>query len=226
METDQFKREIAIKTKISTLLTGKFVKQPDMQPSYIQDEYGRNISRVNLIATIVSEPEDVGPSSVIMVDDSSGQIQVRTFDNTITLDNLEVGNIIVLIGKIREYNQEKYIIPEIIKIVEDQKWVTIREKEIEFLEKNLEKQPIEESKDTEETTIEKNQETEDLEEIIESSPTEDIYNLIKKIDNGQGALIDDIIAESGKKNTEQIIDNLLKEGEVFEISPGRIKVLE
>jgi RPA family protein len=226
MENDQFKREIAIKTKISTLLTGKFVKQADMQPSYIQDEYGRNISRVNLITTIVSEPEDVGPSSVIMVDDGSARIQVRTFDNSVNFDSLQVGDIITLIGKIREYNQEKYIIPEIIKKINNNKWVEIQEKEIQFFEKDLEKKPIPEPSLQEEPIENPEIETENIEETIESSPTEDIYNLIKDLDDGQGALIDDVISESGKKNTEKVIDNLLKEGEVFEISPGRIKVLE
>ena len=50
--------------------------------------------------------------------------------------------------------------------------------------------------------------------------------LIKDIDSGDGADTQEVITKSNIDKAEQIITNLLEQGEVFEIKPGRSKVLE
>ena len=55
METIQ-KRQVAVKTRINTLLKGEFIKKGGWEPSYIQKEKIK-LSRVNLIATVISERE-------------------------------------------------------------------------------------------------------------------------------------------------------------------------
>ena len=56
--------------------------------------------------------------------------------------------------------------------------------------------------------------------------TEKVFNLIKKLDKSYGANIEDVIEESGIANCEDIIEALLNEGEIFEVKPGHLKVLE
>ena len=76
------------------------------------------------------------------------------------------------------------------------------------------------------------QKKEDLPKVEEFSedppknPNEEIYLLIKKLDSGDGASIEDVVSESKNKESEGIIEKLLQNGDIFEIRPGRVKVLE
>ena len=53
-----------------------------------------------------------------------------------------------------------------------------------------------------------------------------IFDFIKQKDNGNGADFNEIVENYKESNAEKLIQFLLKEGEVFEISPGKLKVLE
>jgi hypothetical protein len=50
--------------------------------------------------------------------------------------------------------------------------------------------------------------------------------VIRRLDKGDGADITEVIKESKDENAEKIIKNLIKIGELFEIRPGKIKILE
>ncbi|MBI2134051.1 hypothetical protein HYU11_05195, partial [Candidatus Woesearchaeota archaeon] len=54
----------------------------------------------------------------------------------------------------------------------------------------------------------------------------EIRKLIKEIDTGNGADIEDVSRKSNIAETEGIIRNMLQAGEIFEIRPGKLKVLE
>ena len=68
-------------------------------------------------------------------------------------------------------------------------------------------------------------------EVVEDN---NLFLLIKKLDKGDGADLNEIIEmsnkelnkESNKENTEKIINSMIKVGELFEIRPGKIKILE
>ena len=66
----------------------------------------------------------------------------------------------------------------------------------------------------------------DLIEESVSNTDQEIYLLIKKLDNGDGVLIDDVIRNSNNSNAEGIINKLLENGDIFEITRGKLKVLE
>jgi len=45
------------------------------------------------------------------------------------------------------------------------------------------------------------------------------------LDSGEGADIEDVIVKADVKDCEPLLNSLIKEGEIFEVRPGRIKVL-
>jgi molecular chaperone DnaK (HSP70) len=49
---------------------------------------------------------------------------------------------------------------------------------------------------------------------------------IRKKDEGTGVEIEDIVKNSKVPSTEEIIESMLKEGEIFENLPGKVKILE
>jgi replicative superfamily II helicase len=130
----------------------------------------------------------------------------------------------MIIGRPREYGNEKYLVPEIIKIVEDKRWIEVRKKELEK-EKIADKKisVIDESSIIQEETVEDNK-------VIEEKQSETVYekiiNKIREMDKGNGVNIEEVIISMKDPNAEKILNSLLEEGEIFEIRPGMIKVLE
>ena len=50
--------------------------------------------------------------------------------------------------------------------------------------------------------------------------------IIKNIDDGEGADFQDVVAMAKSENAEDILKNLIKNGDIFELRPGKLKVLE
>ncbi len=198
-------REVAFKTDISSLVKGKYVKQEGWKPNYILTENNWKISRVNIIATIVSKAE-----KEMVVDDGSGTMTIRAFNENNTIKNFELGDVVKIIGRPREFSQEKYIVPEIIKKIENKKWIDVRKKVLA-----LQKPPER-----------KIQEPEKPKEVKRNKVVDDIYRVIRELDKGDGVDIEDILVKCENESTEDIINELLAEGEIFEVRAGRIKLLE
>ena len=205
------KREVACKVSINQILEGKYIKEEGWNPNKVVLDNGISFSRVNLIAVIVDSSGQ--GFKQITIDDSTGRINLRSFDNNNIFKDVEVGNVILLIGKPREYNGEKFIIPEIIRKVLDPKWIEVRKLELILEGKKNPVKKLEEKKYVEE-------------EISEETFYDKIMNIIKRLDTGSGVLVDEIIRKSNSNNAEQLITELIKRGEIFEIGHGRVKVLE
>ena len=114
---EQFQRQTAFRVWISDLNNENFIKQEgEFVPNYIKVE-NKNVSRVNLIGSVVNKYENQDSSyNSLLLDDGSAQIRVKTWrEDTILLQNFEIGDIILVIGKVKEYNNEIYVLPEIVK---------------------------------------------------------------------------------------------------------------
>ncbi len=230
-------RQIAIKTKIKEINEGYYVIKDGWEPNYLLTKNKTKISRINLMA-IVLDKEWQGETINLVLDDGSGKIVLRSFEKIKNLESINVGESILVIGKVREYNNEKYIAPEIIKKT-NTKWLKVRSLELKKLTKEeqdvQEKQTEKENshneeliKNSEPIKINTNNKDESENETFESV-NEKIIELIKKLDSGEGALIEEIKEkaeeELKEEDVEKLIDKMLKEGEIFQNLPGRIKVL-
>lgn len=198
------KRQIAYKLQIKHLLQGAYHQQEGWNPNYLLTQ-NKKVSRVNLIAVVVSQNQDQNLNLVL--DDGTGQISLRIFD-PLKNENPQIGDTVLVIGKIRQFNNQLYLVPEIIKKIRNPKWIEVRKME---LKDEIAAPKQDSKKEPEETSL---------------APYEYLLNLIKKIDQGQGADVDNIIKQSTLDNTEQLIEELLKEGDIFEISPGCVKILK
>jgi len=201
------KRQIAYKARVSDILNCSFSKD-ELSAGYIKLN-GLNVSRVNVIANIVYKSGDDQNYNSALIDDGTGKILLRTFENTNLFAKADVGDIVLVIGKIREYNNERYILPEIVRKLEKFEWMNLRKIELKDNVIEQAKEPVNEA-------------------VEESAKNigEEIYLLIKKLDDGDGASIEDVIKESNNPDAEKIISRLLENGDVFEIKPGKLKVLE
>ena len=202
------KRQVAYKARISDILNSVFMKD-EMSAGFIKIN-DVVVSRVNLIATIVYKSEQEQNSNSVMIDDGTGKIILKSFEAFIPFSKIDIGDMVLAIGKVREFNNEKYIIPEILKKLDDNWWMNVRKLELK-------------------NSVIIGQKEEKLEEVSESvlpNPSENIHSLIRKMDTGDGADIDDVVKHSLVSDAEAIISRLLENGDIFEIKPGRVKVLE
>ncbi len=200
------KRQIAYKCSIKHLQEAEYVQQQGVNPNYLNLN-NIKVSRVNLIALLVSKE-----GNVLTLDDGTGRIQVMIFEDRLRNKIPELGKILLLIGKIREHEETRFLVPEIIKELENPKWLEYRKKELEQI-KHIIKTP--ERKRKEKTTIKP--------EVIENYQ-EKIINKIQELDDGDGANYQDIINSVKIDKVEEKIEELIKEGEIFEIK-GKLKIL-
>ena len=206
-EQKTFQRQVAYKIKVSDILNGSFIKD-DVSAGYIKLN-GMSISRVNIMATVVYKPEGHDFNNAV-IDDGSGRIPLRIFDTVNIFSKVEIGDSVLMVGKIREFNNEKYVLPEILKKIDNFEWMNVRKLELD-------------SKDA-------NGSTEAAADNSARSPGTEIYDkiysLIKEMDNGDGVCVDDLIKKSNNSKAEAVISKLLENGDIFEITPGKLKVLE
>lgn len=207
-EKTDFKRQTAFKCSIENLNNGVFVKRPGWESSYLMTDYG-DFSRVNIISVVVSKDENS-----LTIDDGTGQIVARVFDKPEMLVNINIGDPIILVARPREYNSQIYLTIDLVKKINDKGWIAYRKKELSLIKKIRKTERQEIKKDA---------------EIVESTSTmsskERIISLIKELDNGEGSDIDEIIRFSKIKNAEDLIQDFILRGEVFELKPGKIKLM-
>lgn len=244
MADDKIRRWIAVKTDINALFNLEFFEGDSDLPSYILTKKNKKIYRINLMA-IVLDFNKTGNITNVLIDDGSGKINLRFFEDNKILYNISIGNSLLIIGRLRIYNNEKYLSPEIVKLI-NPLWLKVRALELEKKNDNSEDK-ISNNKEINEKNIEQNkqkyiiqentkkehkveeivdEETEsEHSENVELLPSEKVIQLIKDLDKGNGVLIEDIIDKSNIKEAEQIINIMIKNGEIFQNMPGKVKVL-
>ena len=211
-KTNQQKRQVAYKVLIKDVLEGVYIKEEGWNPNHIKLKDGRDIARTNMIGVVIDKPfgENVTQQNIV-IDDGSSNINLRLFEASKLFEDVSVGDSVLVIGRPREFGMERYIVPEIIKKIEDPNWVKLRKLELDKNKIKEEKKVIEVYDSVEENVVEQDG---------------DIISLIRKIDKGDGADFNEIIEKCGKSNGEKILNNMIKMGELFEIRPGKIKILE
>ena len=218
MEKQDTKRQVAHKVPIMQINQGEYVKQQGWEPNYILLPTNEKVSRVNIIAAVTSISSDA-PFNSVIVDDGTGSIELRSFEEKNITEKLQIGQVVNVIGRPRLFGTEKFIVPEIIRQIQNPKWIQVRSFEIKrhtFTHKtdveitNTTKEPVK------------------VEEKIEdpSSDYDKIIKLIKEKDSGQGVDTQILIKELNQPKAEDIINKLLELGEIFETQPGKIKVLD
>ncbi|MCH7568352.1 MAG: OB-fold nucleic acid binding domain-containing protein [Nanoarchaeota archaeon] len=199
----EFKRRIAYKMRIGNILAGKPILEAERFKFL---EYtDKQIVRVNVIANIIEKfvQDEEKKYATLTLDDASGQILLKTFGEDIEkLSTLSQGDTIQIIGLLRSWNNELYILPEIIKKKEPA-YLLVRKLELDLEKpKTLEKSELHALKDQ-------------------------ITQIIKREETNGGAEIESIILELKSPPTaiNQEIKKLLEEGIAYEPRPGKVRYL-
>ena len=207
MSEGQFKRNVAYKFRIGDVLLGKPIFDGE-RFSFL--ELGdKKIIRVNIIGNIIDKYESEGERKYIFftLDDGSGQIKIKCFgDDVLKFKDVSQGQTVLVIGVLRNFNNETYLSPEIIK-EQDTKYLLIRKLETEK-ERSKNSQPMERN------------------QIV--AVRDRILDKIKEAENNGGIETDKVIMDLRDVSPSiihQEIKKLLEEGIIFEPQPGKIRWL-
>jgi RPA family protein len=211
-------RQTAKIASINEIITGKYIKKEGWEPNYVATKKNENISRVNIIGIVVTIPDN---TNTLFLDDGTGKIEARSFENGNMFKDVNIGDVVLLIGRPREYNESIYINAEIVKKIKNKGWLEYRKKEL--ILKNIKMPDIktEEKKDEELQVSEEKENTANNKESIDE--IEEILMKVKEMDKGDGCDVQELVGSNPK--TEEIVEQLIMKGEIFEIKPGKVKIL-
>lgn len=120
-------RMIAIRASIADIVNGTF--GDDNGPRVISPE-GVELRRVLLVGDIVDQVTGNNNYASITIDDGTEIIRAKAWGAEADMLQQVSGNILaIVIGKVREYENEVYIVPEIVREVDDANLLTLHKLE-------------------------------------------------------------------------------------------------
>jgi len=206
----------AKKVLIEDIQKGKYVNATDEEPAHIVTLWGEKASRVRVLGTVVDKNVDER-MCFLFLDDGTGVISVRAWgEDARALEKYEVGALLDVIGRIREFAGEVYLYPELIVRVQDPNLETLRLLEIVRDRKKVVQAGM----------LPVPKETKPEIEVVEMmSPETKIEAIIEKLDKGDGVTVEELASalKISKLEAWERIRNLLAQGTVYEFKEGRYK---
>jgi len=199
--TEIRKRNVAFKLRIGDILKGRPMIS---EGKFLFLELGeKRVVRVNVLANCVDKFVQEGEKkyATLTVDDASGQFKLKAFGEDVGMfENVVQGDTLQIIGNVREWNGELYVIAEVVKKV-DARWLLVRKLEIQNAKEDL---PVE-----------------------SSGLKSEIMDKIKAAEADGGVDMDSLVMdiEAGGEAINVEVKKLLEEGLVYEPRPGRLRYL-
>jgi len=205
------KRETAYKVRINDILRAtqifEEIEGANKRLKFV--ELGdKKIQRINIIANVIDKYESEGERrfASITLDDGSGQIRARVFGEDLAkFSDIVQGDTLLIVGVLRFFNNETYILPELIK-KQDPRYLLVRKLEIDksFSSINMPK-PKQEIK------------------VLR----DELLGLIRGAETKEGIEKEEIILtlKAQPEIIVQEIQKLLEEGIIYEPRPGIVRYL-
>jgi len=195
--------KIAGQVWIEDIINGEFVKSEGYEPNILRTKYGEEYERVRVMGTIVEKLiSEEGDYVAITLDDSTETIRAKVFkDDVKKFKNLKEGDLVDIIGELREYDNEIYIHPRGVQKLVDPNWELLRN--FEILQRRM-KPKVEGASE---------------EKKIGVLEQEEVLKALKALDDGSGVSFEVLLKnlkEYNKEDVVEVLKTLLSRGDVFE----------
>ena len=191
----------ARKVPIADLTAGQWVKKEGFEPSFLLTQGGEQVGRARVLGTVVgSFINEEKTFSSLTLDDGTDTIRTKVFKDLSPLAGLNVGDVIDVVGRVREFNGEIYLNTETAARIPNMNIELLRAAELLGRPKITPVTPAQ---------VEGARAT--VLKVIEQHPDgirfEEVFGALKLAEN----------------EVEQAISDLLAEGVCYEPTPGRIR---
>lgn len=221
----------ARKVKVEELLKGEYLLSEEGF-TYLITPWGEKVSRVRVMGTVVEKwlRED-GEYCTVYLDDGTGVISLKGWrEGARELNELKVGDLVDVIGRMREYLGERYLVPQLLLKIKDPNWEVVRELEILLARRKALAKGIRPKRFLAvEAEIPSEEEEIEVEELELPQVPEELKRkallAFEKLDKGEGVGEEELGKELrlGKKELEDLLLVLMDEGEIFEAKTGRYR---
>lgn len=233
---------MAYKLKIEDLNRGEYRRSADgVEPSYLLTPWNKRLTRARVLGTVVDKfiREDRSYGT-LRIDDGSGTVRLRAWgEDTSRFDAFKLGDVVDVLGRVREFEGEVYLTPELILQVEDPNWELVRELETiksrkralaEGAKPNLPPKLEPSELSVERPTPTKVEGVEETEQSLPEVPDETkdrVLLTVKEVEGMEGTTVEDVAAkmELPVNEVEETMGVLLAEGKIFEPNAGKFKTV-
>ncbi|RME55063.1 hypothetical protein D6777_01790 [Candidatus Woesearchaeota archaeon] len=182
---------------------------------------GKDVIRVNVLASAIHKyVSESGNYVFVTLDDGSAQTRLKVWnEDTGVLANVEIGDLLLVVGKIGINNNEIFIRPEAVKKIENPDWELVRKLELtkEYGKPEGEKKLVEDEPVVEEV-------------VVSNEPSinlrEKVISLIE-VSGPDGVNEEELIEKLGEKEDDvtKVVEELLMEGEIYQPKKGFLKLI-
>ena len=97
-EIEKFqKRQIAYKVNIKDIIDSRYIKNEGFTPNYLELN-SHEISRINIVGVVIQK-SDLNNYKMLVIDDGTGKISARVFENNLVLDKIDASDVVLISGK-------------------------------------------------------------------------------------------------------------------------------
>ena len=134
----------AVKSSIEQVLTG-FEQDDEGSTATVR---GKKVFRVRVMGRVVGKfVNDERSYGNLVLDDETGTIRAKFFASNIhKLDSCAVGDLVEVVGRVRQFQDEVHLIADEVAVFEDVNWELLRKLELALPDNEMEKKVLEKIK--------------------------------------------------------------------------------
>ena len=220
-------RMTAVRASVADIIHGTYSEEDG---HHVVSPQGVELRRVVLVGFIVKQYIGQGSFASITIDDGTETIRAKAWGETQSLEQAEPNTLAMIVGKVREYEGEVYIVPEIVHPLDDANYITLHQLERykAILTLSGISTPSEESMDDVQEPLKPAKSKSSASKKKSKSPgtlSKQILRFIKKNVSPDGVYLQDIVSHFEKKGssksaiTLKVID-LMDQQKVREVKIG------
>lgn len=119
-------RMTAVRASVADIVHGTYSEEDG---HHVVSPQGVELRRVVLVGFIVRQYVGQGSFASITIDDGTETIRAKAWGETQSLEQVEANTLAMIVGKVREYEGEVYIVPEIVRSLDDANYMTLHQLE-------------------------------------------------------------------------------------------------
>ncbi len=119
-------RMTAVRASVADIVHGTYSEEDG---HHVVSPQGVELRRVVLVGFIVRQYVGQGGFVIITIDDGTETITAKSWGETQSLEQVETNTLAMIVGKLREYEGEVYIVPEIVRPLDDANYMTLHQLE-------------------------------------------------------------------------------------------------